>query len=49
MAIAIVFTEVVFPNEREWPIVLFGLGAALGWLIGSALVRRYYHRSARSV
>jgi hypothetical protein len=47
IAIAVFFTEVVFPNNQEWPIVFVGVGAAGGWLIGSGLVRRMHHRSAK--
>lgn len=47
MATSVVFTEVIFPNDQEWPVVLFGVGAAVGWLAGSAVVRRFSHRTAR--
>ena len=47
VAIAIFFTEVVFPNNQEWPIIFVGLGAALGWLIGSSVVRHLQQRRAR--
>lgn len=39
-AIGILFTEVLFANDASWPdVVPFALGV-LGWLVGSALVRR---------
>jgi hypothetical protein len=39
-AIGILFTEVLFANNASWPdVVPFALGV-LGWLVGSALVRR---------
>jgi uncharacterized membrane protein YfcA len=47
VAIAIFFTEVVFPNDQEWPIVFLGVGGAVGWLIGSSLVRHLQQRRAR--
>jgi hypothetical protein len=47
IAIAVVFTEVIFPNNQEWPIIFLGVGAAGGWLVGSALVQRFRHRGAR--
>jgi hypothetical protein len=48
IAISIVFTEVIFPNKQEWPLVFLGLGAAVGWLAGSALVRRFHDRTPGS-
>ncbi len=47
IAISIVFTEVIFPNHYEWPIIFQGVGAVLGWLIGTTLVRRHRERSGR--
>jgi hypothetical protein len=38
IAISIVFTEVIFPNNQDWPIIFLGVGAALGWLIVGALL-----------
>jgi hypothetical protein len=38
IVIAVVFTEVIFPNNQEWPIIFAGVGAALGWLIVVALL-----------
>jgi hypothetical protein len=44
-AIGVVFTEVIFANNHEWPIIVpFGL-AVLGWLVGSTSVRRFADRS----
>jgi hypothetical protein len=38
--IGILFTEVLFASNASWPdVVPFALGV-LGWLVGSALVRR---------
>ena len=42
-----VFTEVIFPNHYEWPIIFQGVGAVLGWLSGTNLVRRHRGRAAR--
>jgi uncharacterized membrane protein YfcA len=47
VVIAVFFTEVVFPNDQEWPIIFLGVGAALGWLIGSSIVRHLQQRRAR--
>jgi CBS-domain-containing membrane protein len=38
IVIAVVFTEVIFSNNQEWPIIFVGVGAALGWLIVGALL-----------
>jgi hypothetical protein len=36
-AIGVTFTEVVFPNHYEWPIIVpFGL-AVFGWLVARTL------------
>lgn len=45
IAISVVFTEVIFPNHYDWPIVFQGAGAALGWLIATTLVRRHRERA----
>jgi F0F1-type ATP synthase assembly protein I len=46
-AIGVIFTEVIFANNQEWPIVVpFGL-AVLGWLVGTSTVRRLASRSAK--
>jgi hypothetical protein len=45
ITIAIVFTEVIFPSNDEWPIVFLGGGGAAGWLIGTSLVRRRRERA----
>jgi hypothetical protein len=38
IVIAVVFTEVIFSNNQEWPIIFVGIGAALGWPIVGALL-----------
>ncbi len=39
-AVGVLFPGVIFANNASWPdVVPFGL-AVLGWLVGSALVRR---------
>ncbi len=39
-AVGVVFTEVIFANNQDWPnVVPFALAVA-GWLAGSAWVRR---------
>ena len=45
IAISIVFTEVIFPNHYDWTIAFQAVGAALGWLIGTTLVRRHRGRA----
>jgi positive regulator of sigma E activity len=45
-AIGVFFTEIVFANNHEWPIIVpFGL-AVFGWLVGSTLARRFANRKA---
>lgn len=45
VAIAAFFTEVVFANDAEWPIIFLGVGVAGGYLVGSALARRLARRN----
>jgi uncharacterized membrane protein YfcA len=47
-AVGIVFTEVIFANDKSWPdVVPFAL-AILGGLVGSSLGRRLATRRAPS-
>ncbi len=47
IAISIVFTEVIFPNNQDWPIIFLGVGAAGGWLLAAALLARRDNRRTR--
>ena len=40
LVVGILFTEVIFANDASWPDVVPVALAVLGWLVGSALVRR---------
>jgi hypothetical protein len=40
LAVSVVFTEVIFANNAEWPIVINAAMTAGGWLAGVALARR---------
>jgi hypothetical protein len=40
IAISVVFSEVIFPNNQDWPIIFIGVGAAAGWLLAAALLAR---------
>jgi len=44
-AISVVFTEVIFPNNAEWPLAINAGLTALGALVGSSLARRWMGRS----
>jgi hypothetical protein len=39
-AVGIVFTEVIFPNNQDWPTVVPFALAVLGWLVGSTAAQR---------
>jgi len=44
--VGVVFTEIIFVNNAEWPnVVPFALAVA-GWLAGRELVRRRHERKA---
>ena len=45
-AISVVFTEVVFANNQEWPIVINAALTAAGALAGASLARRLLARRA---
>jgi hypothetical protein len=36
-AVGVVFTEVIFPNNQDWPTVIPVALAVLGWLAGSSV------------
>ncbi|HUK94805.1 MAG TPA: hypothetical protein VLU96_07085 [Gaiellaceae bacterium] len=43
-AVGVLFTEVIFANNQEWPIVVPFALAVLGWLLGGAAARRFAQR-----
>lgn len=45
-AISVVFTEVIFANNQEWPIVINAALTAAGALAGASLARRVRTRRA---
>ena len=45
-AISVVFTEVIFANNQEWPIVINAALTAAGALAGASLARRLRTRRA---
>ena len=46
--VGILFVEVIFANNQSWPdIVPFAL-AAVGWLVGTTLVRRFAVRRGKT-
>lgn len=45
-AISVVFTEVIFANNQEWPIVINAALTAAGALAGASLARRVWTRRA---
>jgi uncharacterized membrane protein YfcA len=45
-AISVVFTEVIFANNQEWPIVINAALTAAGALAGASLARRARTRRA---
>jgi len=45
LAISVLFTEVIFPNDAEWPLAVNAGLTALGALPGSSLARRWTDRS----
>jgi uncharacterized membrane protein YfcA len=48
-AISVVFTEVIFANNQEWPIAINAALTAAGALAGASLARRLLaRRAARS-
>jgi len=48
-AISVIFTEVIFANNQEWPIAINAALTAAGALAGAALARRLLaRRAARS-
>lgn len=46
-AVSVVFTEVIFANNQEWPIVVNAALTILGALVGSSLTRRFVNRNAK--
>jgi uncharacterized membrane protein YfcA len=46
-AVSIVFTEIIFENNQEWPIAVNAALTVLGALVGSSLVRRFANRNAK--
>jgi hypothetical protein len=46
LAISVVFTEVIFPNNQEWPIAINAALTAAGALAGVSLARRFVARDA---
>jgi len=44
-AISVLFTEVIFPNNAEWPLAVNAGLTALGALAGSSLARRWTDHS----
>ena len=46
IAVAAFFTEVVFPNDQDWPIIFLAVGAVTGWLLFRACMRRFVSRRA---
>ncbi len=48
LVVGVLFTEVIFANNQEWPIIVpFGL-AVLGWFVGTTVVRRLTGRGVAS-
>lgn len=47
-AVSVVFTEVIFANNQEWPIAINAALTALGALAGASLARRALGRRAAS-
>jgi hypothetical protein len=46
LAVSVVFTEVIFANNQEWPIVINAGLTAAGALAGASLARRLLTRRA---
>jgi len=44
--VSVVFTEVIFANNQEWPIVINAALTVLGALAGASLARRFRERHA---
>ena len=47
-AVSVIFTEVIFENNQEWPIAVNAALTVLGVLVGSSLGRRFANRKARA-
>jgi positive regulator of sigma E activity len=45
-AIGVVFTEIIFANNADWPIAVPFALAVSGWLAARELVRRRHDRNA---
>jgi hypothetical protein len=45
LVVSIIFTEVIFANDQEWPIVINAALTALGALGGASLARRLRGRA----
>ena len=48
LTVSVVFTEVIFPNDQEWPIAVNAGLTVVGVLVGSSLARRYTSRRETS-
>jgi uncharacterized membrane protein YeaQ/YmgE (transglycosylase-associated protein family) len=45
--LGVIFTEVIFANDQEWPSVFNVALTVVGALAGSSLMRRLTHRDAK--
>jgi len=46
-AVSVVFTEIIFVNNQEWPIAVNAALTVAGALAGSSLMRRFGNRNAK--